>query len=755
MRDKFKFCAIMNFIFIMLSLLYNFIGFGLLRIILLLVTGVYLYNLTSKSDQEIKRSKSLLILIGVLLLFANPISAVVLLLTVDKINLLSSNDYRGSPEPRVIKEHLDPEKRKLDILLKLGVFMVVLAGFIFATTSWSGMPDLAKTLFLVFGGILFLGLAYLTGETFGLKKSSTVYYLLGMCFIWFSYYSIGYFGIFGDYLSIGGAGESLYYASNAFIAAFLLYISYKKYENNSLLTPTYLLIALAIIFLLNYFKLNIGMNLLIINVVLLILNNVSFKNTKLFKNFKNFAFIASYIIGIFTLLSFMEMNNIFISINSLVLVAAILFIVSKKDYDKFALANGLLINMIILIGSYALSCAFYVTVITVIAAIAVLYSVLMYTKFLIKHQEFAKTFIITANVLMLLLFVVNLEMSYMPNIAYTSLEIPDIYTIFGCAIIILMTSAVYQMLMKKEDKLGYEYYLLPIKVAPLILAVGLCMCNLTSVQIMVSAFLIYGLMAHFSKKSKLHEENIIITLIILFLAAFTNYNDRELFPGIVIMLTSVFTYFYSVKSNASILKQVKTPLLMFMLAVIYLTFSENMFSYGEAYLSLIVLLSFVSIMIFTRKDKLSYVITGYAVTIPVFDLIDSIIKEQDFVTMLTSTLIFYITFITCKNVIKDIKKSSLLATGVSIAVLLMIIFNGSALIGLYAAIVSLVLILIGLINDDYRSLFVTGICFTIINILYQLRNLWEVIPLWSYLLLIGLVLIGIVTYNEVKKGSKN
>jgi len=739
----------------MLSLLYNFIGFGVLRIILLLVTGIYLYNLTSKSDQEIKRNKSLLILIGVLLLFANPISAVVLLLTVDKINLISSNDYRGSPEPKVIKEHLDPEKRKLDILLKLGVFMVVLAGFIFATTSWNGMPDLAKTIFLVVGGILFFALAYLTGETFGLKRSSVVYYLLGMCFIWFSYYSIGYFGLFGDYLSIGGAGESLYYASNAFIAAFLLYISYKKYESNSLLTPTYLLIALAVIFLLNYFKLNIGINLLIINVVLLILNNISLKNTRLFKNFESFAFIATYIIGIFTLISFAEMDNVFIAINSLVLVAAILFIVNKKEYVKFDLLNGLLINLIILIGSYTLSCAFYVIIITLIAAIAILYSLLMYTKFLIKHQEFAKTFIITANVLMLLSFVVNLEMSYMPNIAYTSLEIPDIYTIFGCAIVILMTSVIYQMLMKKEDKLRYEYYLTPIKVAPLILAVGLCICNLTSVQIMVSSFLIYGLMAHFSKKSKLYEENIIITLIILFLAAFTNYDVRELFPGIVIMLSAIFAYFYSVKSKASILKQVKTPLLMFMLAVIYLTFSKNMFSYNEAYLSLIVLLSFIAIMIFTRKDKLSYLITGYAITLPVFNLIDHIIKDQDFVTMLTSTLIFYITFITCKNVINDIKKSSLLATGVSIAVLLMIIFNGSALIGLYAAIVSLVLILIGLINDDYRSLFVTGICFTIINILYQLRNLWEVIPLWSYLLLIGLVLIGIVTYKEVKKGSKN
>lgn len=195
------------------------------------------------------------------------------------------------------------------------------------------------------------------------------------------------------------------------------------------------------------------MNLIIINVVLLFLNNVTDKKTKLFKNFKSFAFIATYIIGIFTMLSFTEMNNIFIAINSLVLIAAILFIVNKKEYEKLSLVNGLLINLIILVGSYSLNLAFYVDVITVIISIAVLYSILIFTKFLMKDKEFAKTFIITANVLMLLSFVVNLEISYMPLIAYTSLEIPDIYTIFGSAVVILMTSVIYQMLMKKEDKL--------------------------------------------------------------------------------------------------------------------------------------------------------------------------------------------------------------------------------------------------------------------------------------------------------------
>lgn len=754
MREKFRFCGVLNFIFIALSVLYNFSSFGLIRSIVLLITGMYLYNLTNKSDNEIKRDKSIILIIGILLLFANPISAVVLLLAVDKINLLSGNDYRRSPKTVLNSEKLDPEKRKLDILLKLGVFLVILAGFIFASTSWNGIPDIVKTLSLVIGASLFFGLSYLCEETFDLKRSSIVYYLLGICFIWCSYYSVGYFGIFGEYLSTQGLGSSLYCSSNALLISFLLYISYKKYNNVNLITPTYLTLIVAIIYLFNYFKLELGFNLLIINIILLILNIVLKNKIRKFIGIKSFTLSATYMIGLFTIGSFVQISNAAIILNSIILISSLLFITTKEKDSKLSFLNGLIVNMIIYLGSYSLNYGYYFIIITIIAVISVLYSILMYTDFLIKYKEFAKTFIILANILMLIAFITNIEISYMPSLALSYMANGDAYTIIGCSIMIFMTSMIYQMLMKSDDKLKYEYYLTPIKVGPVILAVGLCILNFTAVQILILAAFIYGLMAYFSKKTAINEENIIITLILLFLAAFTNYTDKEYISEIIIVLMTVGTYFYASKSKISILKQVKIPLLIFMLSVIYLTFSRSFFSYSEAYLSLISLLSFIGIMIFTRKDKVSYVLTGYALLFPIINIIDKVVIDKDFSLILTFTLVFYMTFLTCKNVIKNINKGSLLATIVSVISLLIIIFSNSVITGLYAGLVSLVLILIGLIDDDYRNLFVTGICFTIINIFYQLRNIWQVIPSWLYLLFIGLALIGVVTYKEIKRGSK-
>ena len=72
-------------------------------------------------------------------------------------------------------------------------------------------------------------------------------------------------------------------------------------------------------------------------------------------------------------------------------------------------------------------------------------------------------------------------------------------------------------------------------------------------------------------------------------------------------------------------------------------------------------------------------------------------------------------------------------------------------VGIYIGIVALILILIGIFSKNYKIMTTVGIIVTIINILYQLNYLWGTIPFWLYLLLGGLVLIGLVTYKELKK----
>ena len=57
--------------------------------------------------------------------------------------------------------------------------------------------------------------------------------------------------------------------------------------------------------------------------------------------------------------------------------------------------------------------------------------------------------------------------------------------------------------------------------------------------------------------------------------------------------------------------------------------------------------------------------------------------------------------------------------------------------------------MIGYYKNEFKAFFKGGIIITVVNIIYQLRNLWEQIPFWLYLLVGGLALIGFVTYKEM------
>ena len=54
----------------------------------------------------------------------------------------------------------------------------------------------------------------------------------------------------------------------------------------------------------------------------------------------------------------------------------------------------------------------------------------------------------------------------------------------------------------------------------------------------------------------------------------------------------------------------------------------------------------------------------------------------------------------------------------------------------------------------YNTLFVVSIGAFILNIMLYLENILAIIPLWIYLLIMGLVVIGLVTYQETHKGKK-
>ena len=66
-------------------------------------------------------------------------------------------------------------------------------------------------------------------------------------------------------------------------------------------------------------------------------------------------------------------------------------------------------------------------------------------------------------------------------------------------------------------------------------------------------------------------------------------------------------------------------------------------------------------------------------------------------------------------------------------------------------IIGLGLIIFSTIKDDYNHTFKAAVLITVVNALYSLRNLFDIIPIWLYLLVVGIGLVSFVTIRDKRK----
>ena len=114
-------------------------------------------------------------------------------------------------------------------------------------------------------------------------------------------------------------------------------------------------------------------------------------------------------------------------------------------------------------------------------------------------------------------------------------------------------------------------------------------------------------------------------------------------------------------------------------------------------------------------------------------------------------LSFYILFLIVTLIAKtDETKDTVATIGTSI-LFLSIFTSGEILVGLYLCLLGAGILVYTSNKKKYKKLFYTGVAITVINILVQLADFWSSIPPWLYLLLIGISIIGFVTYKEKTK----
>lgn len=129
-----------------------------------------------------------------------------------------------------------PEKHhvsSINVLLVIGSLFVILAGFIFATTTWATLGNVVKAVIILsFSAVLF-AVSSVAERKFELPKTGKVFYALGCGFLPITVFAVAFFKIFGEWFSFEGNGSGAVIAAAAFLTAAVCFKGSLDYKSRN------------------------------------------------------------------------------------------------------------------------------------------------------------------------------------------------------------------------------------------------------------------------------------------------------------------------------------------------------------------------------------------------------------------------------------------------------------------------------------------------------------------------------------------
>ncbi len=127
------------------------------------------------------------------------------------VTSFEEKDINGA-DTGILRSHEEKKINGANILLILGVAFILVAGLIFATTTWNYLDNIVRTTIVLATSFVFF-MAYVFAERkLKLHKTSIAFYCLGSIFLPITVFTAGYFRLLGDYVSLHGGGEKLLWA---------------------------------------------------------------------------------------------------------------------------------------------------------------------------------------------------------------------------------------------------------------------------------------------------------------------------------------------------------------------------------------------------------------------------------------------------------------------------------------------------------------------------------------------------------------
>lgn len=191
------------------------------------------------------------------------------------------------------------EKEKtcgFQLMLSIGVFLIILASIIFATSTWKLYSNFIKVLILGGETLLFFVLGILLKYVFKVKKTGNALTLISTILLPTTFLCAGYFNLFGNLFSLTGKYSTLFLSVTFLMEALVTFIRKNIIKSNKYLFS--LICFFTGIFLLIYGIIKNACLTFVITSFILMLINI-FKN-KIFNNLKEFNIFNILVSIIFT-----------------------------------------------------------------------------------------------------------------------------------------------------------------------------------------------------------------------------------------------------------------------------------------------------------------------------------------------------------------------------------------------------------------------------------------------------------------------
>lgn len=607
----------------------------------------------------------------------------------------------------------------MDYLLVFGSIILFCSGIALMCNEFFN-TYLIKTMGIVFLGVVLYILSLVFKYILNVEKSFKVAHILGNLSILIAYIMAGCNDLMGSWFSINGEGVQLFLASIAFLVMILSILTTVLVKSYRYINITFIAILVGIFHLLNFFRLDYQISLIIVGGLLLFCN--LFKLNKFMYDFSSIAvFVYTILCLIFGLDSNILLSSIILGLNSICLLSVLGK--SKSVWMELLVVT----SFIILLGVYLASIHSNMGLLIVITTFVVCVFELVANTFKLINNK-------PINVISkLICFFILIGLFYKAEYFLVSQVVSLTF--------LLVTTVANAYIIKHEP---VEKYLLPFKLCFIVGGVyDLISARMTLPLNEVYLFAIFSLilMGIYQILARKNQQEKIIYLIIniIVVMCMAVSDEKGIIEFTLCNLILLINYLvFRCKDNVA-LNRVLYTFIVFMFFV--LTDYDDL----SIFTTIIQIGIFAGLAFVNHKDKYNYIVTSLLLYFTVLDLVDLTIINGALSDIVSS--IFFLALVGISSeVLFDNATHKNVFTGILITLeLLMLLDNNHVfIVNIYSLIVSLIIILVALKNDNYKALYYIGLIMGSLNLI-GLISFLDGLPVAVYLFIIAVILISIVS----------